>query len=1041
VADDPQVLRALEEYLCLLETPQPPDRQAFLQRFPEIADLLAEALDGLELIRAATPGMQGNPDDRAGAPPAVAEALARRQPLGDFRLLREVGRGGMGIIFEAEQLSLGRRVALKVLPFAATLDPKHLQRFRNEAQAAAHLHHPHIVPVHGVGCERAVHYYAMQLIDGQTLADLIRGLRHRAQLDPDPVPAATGSAGGQAAPAGADGSTVDGEVRGGTLDASLPDAQSPAFVRTVAHWGVQAAEALEHAHEMGVVHRDIKPANLMVDRGGHLWITDFGLARLRDHPELTLSGDLVGTLRYMSPEQARARPLLVDHRTDIYSLGASLYELLTLEPACRGDDRQELLQQIASQEPRPIRQLNPAVPPELETVVLKALAKEPGERYATAQELADDLRRYLEDRPIRATPPMLWQRLRRQARRHRAVVATALVAAGLLVLVVIAALALGYTSVAWERDQKEEALNQARASASAADDQRRQAEANFQLAYQAVDEIYVQFADEFARRPQLYPLQHVFLRKALAFYQEFARQKSNDPDVRFKTATTCVRLADIRRNLWQFGPAEEPCDRAITLLESLTAEYPSEPRYRALLGKAYGLKAMMVMNLRRDHQTAEQALRRATVLWQKLVNDFPQEPSYRLSLAEGYNSLGAELLPRPGEAEAAHRVALALCEQLVADFGDKPAYRAARGTSYRLLAKAQAASGQIAQAEASCRAALVLLDFSGGAYSVLGEMLEVNGRSREAVAAYQQACIAYEKWLAEMPYAAATTEWNALCRCYERLILLLDSPDRGAQAAQYLGRALDLFERFLSDLPDEPSYLEGALPVAQQVSALLKVGGECRDREKLYRRALGLVERLAARPGAPTASLVLRAYWYGTLGSLLTADGKPREAEAVYRRAEADYSAILNREPNQYGSLNNLAWFLATCPDPRLRDPRRAVELARKATTLQPQRPVGWNTLGIAQYRAGDWEAARRTLTKSIELYASRSPPATLESFNTFFLAMAHWQLGERERARQWYDRAVRWMEKYQAHDEELLRIRAEAAALIGGPVAAKPGG
>jgi serine/threonine-protein kinase len=210
----------------------------------------------------------------------------------------------------------------------------------------------------------------------------------------------------------------------------------------VANLGAQAAQALAHAHEMGVVHRDVKPANLLVDGQGHLWVTDFGLARAKNDTRLTMTGDLVGTLRYMSPEQALAQPVGLDHRTDLYSLGATLYELLTLEPAFNGRDRQELLRQIAQEEPRPPRQANKAVPAELETIVLKAMAKAPDERYATAQELADDLTRFLADEPIRARRPTLAQRGRKWARRHRSVVSS--VAVSSLVALAVLAGAVGW---------------------------------------------------------------------------------------------------------------------------------------------------------------------------------------------------------------------------------------------------------------------------------------------------------------------------------------------------------------------------------------------------------------------------------------------------------------------------------------------------------------------------------------------------------------------------------------------------------------------
>jgi tetratricopeptide (TPR) repeat protein len=404
-ADDPRVLHAVEEYLAELEAGRAPGRAAFLARHAAVADRLGEYLDGLELIHRA--GSAAGP-----AAPAAEADLAGAEPLGDFLLVRELGRGGMGVVYEAVQRSLGRKVALKVLPFAAALDARQLQRFQNEARAAAGLQHPHVVAVFGVGCERGVHYYAMQLIDGQTLAAVIAALR-------DPL--------------GADAS-LSSTVRA-ALSTRPDGARSRPYFRSVAELGVQAAEALDHAHQLGVVHRDVKPGNLMLDAAGKLWVTDFGLAQVATEAGLTLTGDLVGTLRYMSPEQALAKRVPVDHRTDVYSLGATLYELLTLRPAVAGNDRQELLRQIAFEEPVPPRRLDRTVPAELETVVLKALQKNPADRYATAGELADDLSRFLKNVPIRARPPTAGQRVRKWGRRHPALVAALAAALTAAVLV------------------------------------------------------------------------------------------------------------------------------------------------------------------------------------------------------------------------------------------------------------------------------------------------------------------------------------------------------------------------------------------------------------------------------------------------------------------------------------------------------------------------------------------------------------------------------------------------------------------------------
>jgi serine/threonine protein kinase len=448
--DDPRVIAALEEYAAALNAGRAPDRETFQMRHPDIAATLADCLDGLEWMRGAPQGgltpHGGLTPRRSPESPAPGAGTA----LGDFRILREIGRGGMGLVYEAEQVSLGRKVALKVLPFAAALDVRQLQRFKNEAQAAAGLHHPNIVPVHGVGCERGVHFYAMQYIDGQSLAALIGELRRPAErdtADPTQAPRARALAddltSGRWVPPGRPaGDEPTGPYTPSSLPQSTPPdagaqtvalsaectARSTAYFRTVAGLGVQAALALEHAHGLGVIHRDIKPGNLLLDGHGRLWVTDFGLAHCRSQPGLTATGDLVGTLRYMSPEQALAQRAAVDQRTDIYSLGATLYELLTLESAFNGRDREELLRQIAFEEPRPPRRLNKAVPPELETIVLKAMEKNPPDRYGTAQDLADDLRRFLDDEPIRARRPTPVQRVRKWVRRHEGVAATLTVA-------------------------------------------------------------------------------------------------------------------------------------------------------------------------------------------------------------------------------------------------------------------------------------------------------------------------------------------------------------------------------------------------------------------------------------------------------------------------------------------------------------------------------------------------------------------------------------------------------------------------------------
>ena len=315
-SSEARLVEVLDAYLAAAQEGQAPERGALLAAHPEMAEDLEACLASLEFIRraslAAAPLVGDSKTIEAGDDePGLGE-------LGDFRILAEVGRGGMGVVYDAMQRSLNRRVALKVLPFAAAMDPTQLRRFQTEALAAAQLHHTHIVPVYSVGCERGVHYYAMQFIDGQTLAQAIA--ERKRMDDPSPPPARRAAVHSTApvrrgspnpaeradvrSPIALDSPTLPSATCSATPS---PSSRSREFFRTAAMLGIQAAEALDHAHKVGIVHRDIKPANLLLDAQGNLWITDFGLARLQDDAGLTITGDLLGTLRYMSPEQALAK--------------------------------------------------------------------------------------------------------------------------------------------------------------------------------------------------------------------------------------------------------------------------------------------------------------------------------------------------------------------------------------------------------------------------------------------------------------------------------------------------------------------------------------------------------------------------------------------------------------------------------------------------------------------------------------------------------------------------------------------------------------
>jgi serine/threonine protein kinase len=574
--DDPRLVRAVQEYLGAMEAGLHPSREEFLARYPELAGSLEDCLEALEFVHAVGPRLEEPTPRPAEAAPPAAIPLGPGIPLGDFRIVREVGRGGMGVVYEAEQLSLGRRIALKVLPFALTIDSRQLQRFKNEARAAAQLHHSNIVPIHSVGCERGVHFIAMEFIDGQPLAAVIQDLRtqdtrrgndegrspndermtNTKTLMPTNQPTVAGSGSGLRA-------------SGFGLRSSF-GLRNSSFFDAVARLGVQAAEALEHAHQRGVIHRDVKPDNLLVDHRGHVWVTDFGLALFQSgSTPLTMTGDLVGTLRYMSPEQLRGQRELVDHRTDVYSLGITLYELLTLEPAFNSPDHHELLYRIALEEPRPPRRRNDKVPVDLETIVLKAIAKHAGDRYATAQELADDLRRFLDHKPIRARRPSLWERAVKWARRHQAVVR-----AGTVLLLLAAVGFAASTVLIWREQARAQAAYEAEAR------QRALADANLQQARRMLNFFTQVSVKELADKPDVQGVRRKMLEAALQYYQSFIEQHRDEPAIQGELAASHLRVATILDQMGARADAVANLEKAHQLQERLVFEHPSVPEYR-----------------------------------------------------------------------------------------------------------------------------------------------------------------------------------------------------------------------------------------------------------------------------------------------------------------------------------------------------------------------------------------------------------------------------------------------------------------------------
>lgn len=434
VAGRDPVEQLAEEFLARLRRGDRPPLSEYTNSHPELAEEIRDLFPALVMMEEAKPAGT-EPHETTGGSAAAPEQL------GDFRILREVARGGMGVVYEAEQMSLGRHVALKVLPSQSGADPLRLLRFRREARSAAKLHHTNIVPVFEVGSSEGVHYYAMQFIQGQGLDEVLHELRRLRAGDgaiESPKSDLTASLAGGLRSGLFPGAPIIPLPRP-AVDVPRSDASAlltgpvSHYFRSVARLGLQAAEALAYAHGQRVLHRDVKPSNLLLDREGTLWLTDFGLAK-DDSDDLTRTGDIVGTVRYMAPERFHA---VSDPRTDVYSLGITLYEMLALRPAFPEADRFKLIQQIAKDDPPKPRSIDAAIPRDLETIVLKAIEKEPNRRYSSAADMAEDMRRFLADRPIRARRASWREQAWRWCRRNPGIAASLSTAVAFLVLLVV----------------------------------------------------------------------------------------------------------------------------------------------------------------------------------------------------------------------------------------------------------------------------------------------------------------------------------------------------------------------------------------------------------------------------------------------------------------------------------------------------------------------------------------------------------------------------------------------------------------------------
>jgi serine/threonine protein kinase/Tfp pilus assembly protein PilF len=832
----------------------------YLERFPQWAAQLRDQFEIHEALRSddLAPGfgiqqslIAVRLDPSSLASPVVLPSIP------GYEIEGELGRGGMGIVYRARQLSLKRPVALKMLGNGAEALPQALERFRSEAEAVARLQHPHIVQIYEVGEHAGRPYLALELVEGGNLAERL---------------------------------------------AAQPQAPRPAalVVRTL-------AQAIHTAHEGGIVHRDLKPANILLAGGPDTpledctpKIADFGLAKCLDGEKtLTQSGNILGTPSYMAPEQARGMTTLIGPSTDIYALGALLYELLTGQPPFRGETRLNTLLQLLTDEPRPPRHWQPGLPRDLETICLKCLAKLPRQRYPSAQALAEDLERFLAGEPIHARPTGAWEQAVKWMKRRP--LAASLVGISSVAVFALLLVSLAYSSrLRWYNEELRTALQNAQEQREEAEHARREAEDNFQKAMRAVGELSTLLADkDLAQAPHLERKRQVFLQKALTFYQVFLQTKSTSPVVRQKTAEAYGRVAAIHDLLGEYDRAEQAYRQAVDLHQRLVAEAPDRADYRHQLARIVHSLGSLLQN-RRQFAEAESLYRQALTLDQALATASPGVAGYRYMLARHYHNLGTLLRDtnRRTEAEAAYHESIKLDEQLATRFPKVPEYRQELAKGKHHLAHFRAAF----EPEKTRREYLEVLEIQkqlvadfpdvpgyrhefARTYHSLGELLRSLKESLEAVAAYRQALVLHQKLAADFP--GVPSYRRELAGHYYGLGLVHKSLGQFTEAAAAFGQVLILGQKLVAEAPGDAAERQRLARTYSNLGWLTQRAGQTSEAEKAYHQALALQQQLAADyPGRPDFQRELER-----IQQRLRLLGKGRSEES--RRAE---SGIGDRE-------------------------------------------------------------------------------------------------------------------------------------------------
>jgi eukaryotic-like serine/threonine-protein kinase len=820
-----------------------------------------------------------------------------------FRILRPHAEGGLGRVSVAEDGELHREVALKEIKDKFADHPESRARFVVEAEITGGLEHPGIVPVYGLGSYADGRpFYAMRFIRGDSLKEAIKRFH------------SSGS----------------------------PGFDSLEFRQLLGRF-VDVCQAIAYAHSRQVLHRDLKPGNIMLGRYGETLVVDWGLAKpligagslsdAGEEPALTptslsgtgetLPGQAIGTPEFMSPEQAAGRLDRIGPATDIYSLGATLYAVLTGRAPVTGENVAEVLRKVERGEIPPPRAVNPKAPPALAAVCAKALALKPDDRYGTALDLAAEVEHWLADEPVMAWREPWGVRSWRWVRRHRALTATA------AALVVAAAAGLGL--LALERERAREAVQAERDIVTVQKMRTRQ----------ALDDMVSE--DSLAvlgLQKNLTDAQRDFLKRAATYYEEFAAEAATDAEGQKLLGDAQVRFAHILSNLGRRDEAVTAYRRALDAFARLAAEHPGMPDYRWQLASTH-TSLGVVLDEQGQREQAATEYRQALGVQEKMAAEFPDVAVYRQGLAFSQNNFGNLLaaLGQREDAAKACRKAIDAYAQLATEHPSVPVYRHGMAGAHLNLGHLLDELGKRTEAEAEYRQAVeidakLVADYPGvleyrrelaTVHNNLGISLVQLGRRDEAATAFRQSLEVKEKLAAEFP--GVPTYRRELASIQNNLGLLLSQMGRGDEAAAAHRRALDLQEKLAAEYPTVPEYSREIARSHNNLGVLFAGMGRIDDAAAAYRRALDIQEKLAAEhPGVPAYTIHL-GNSYCNFGMIAHQRGDSAAAVAWHTKAIERLAPIVAAEPR----LVEARFYLRNAHWARAAD---LVELQRSAEAL-----------------------------------------------------------------------------------------------------------